>query len=180
MRAGLIDEYRLFVQPVILGAGTPFFPALEDRIGLKLLETRTFGSGVVSLRYTTINPRRLREPAATLAEADAVLPDHLDVVVADRRIGRDDGQTLELGLRDQQPVPRIPMNQRQGARPQGMSLLHRQDAEGVPSKQLRQVDLRLCRQLDPPDARLDRYLVQRRGAHKRHGGTIFDDLPCSR
>ena len=56
MRAGLIDEYRLFVQPVILGAGTPFFPALEARVGLKLLETRTFGSGVVYLRYETISP----------------------------------------------------------------------------------------------------------------------------
>jgi dihydrofolate reductase len=44
MRAGLIDEYRLCVHPVILGAGTPYFPALEDRIGLRLLETRTFGS----------------------------------------------------------------------------------------------------------------------------------------
>jgi dihydrofolate reductase len=51
VRAGLIDEYHLFVQPVILGAGTPFFPALDDRIGLELLGTRTFGSGVVCLRY---------------------------------------------------------------------------------------------------------------------------------
>jgi dihydrofolate reductase len=48
---GLIDEVRLFIQPVILGAGRPFFPPLEDRIGLNLLETRTFGSGVVLLRY---------------------------------------------------------------------------------------------------------------------------------
>jgi hypothetical protein len=40
---------------VILGAGTPFFPALDDRIGLRLLETRTFGSGVVYLRYEALS-----------------------------------------------------------------------------------------------------------------------------
>ena len=55
MRTGLIDEYRLFVHPVILGAGKPFFPALDDRIGLKLLDTRTFGSGVVYLRYEVVS-----------------------------------------------------------------------------------------------------------------------------
>ena len=51
MQLGLIDEYRLFVQPVVLGSGTPFFPALGDTIKLRLIETRTFGSGVVYLRY---------------------------------------------------------------------------------------------------------------------------------
>lgn len=51
MRLGLIDEYQLYVQPVILGGGKPMFPALEDRIHLRLIETRTFGSGVVLLRY---------------------------------------------------------------------------------------------------------------------------------
>jgi dihydrofolate reductase len=50
-KLGLIDEYRLFVNPVVLGAGRPYFPALEQRIGLELVETRTFGSGVVYLRY---------------------------------------------------------------------------------------------------------------------------------
>jgi dihydrofolate reductase len=48
---GLIDEYRLFVSPVIVGGGTPFFPPLDDRIDLELVETRTFGSRVTYLRY---------------------------------------------------------------------------------------------------------------------------------
>jgi len=56
IRLGLIDEYRLFVHPTILGAGTPFFPSLDHRIGLNLLETRTFGSGVVYLRYEIGSP----------------------------------------------------------------------------------------------------------------------------
>jgi dihydrofolate reductase len=56
IRLGLIDEYRLFVHPTILGAGTPFFPSLDNRIGLNLLETRTFGSGVVYLRYEIGSP----------------------------------------------------------------------------------------------------------------------------
>ncbi len=54
MQAGLIDEVRLFVHPVVLGAGTRFFPPLDDRIALTLLETRTFDSGVVCLRYEAL------------------------------------------------------------------------------------------------------------------------------
>ena len=50
-KLGLIDEYRLFVSPVVLGGGTPFFPALEEKIDLELIETRTFGSRVVYARY---------------------------------------------------------------------------------------------------------------------------------
>jgi dihydrofolate reductase len=48
---GLIDDYRLFVSPVVLGGGTPYFPALDERIDLELVETRTFGSRVVYVRY---------------------------------------------------------------------------------------------------------------------------------
>ena len=54
MKLGLIDEYRLFVSPVVLGGGTPYFPALDERISLELVETRTFGSRVVYLRYRRV------------------------------------------------------------------------------------------------------------------------------
>jgi dihydrofolate reductase len=57
MKAGLIDEYGLFINPVIVGGGTPYFPALDERIDLELVETRTFGSRVVYLRYQTTGGR---------------------------------------------------------------------------------------------------------------------------
>ncbi len=50
MQLGLIDEYCLYVHPVILGSGKPMFPQLRDKIDLKLIETRMFGSAVVLLR----------------------------------------------------------------------------------------------------------------------------------
>jgi dihydrofolate reductase len=52
MKLGLIDEWRLFLSPVLLGGGTPYFPPLDEKINLELVETRTFGSRVVYLRYT--------------------------------------------------------------------------------------------------------------------------------
>ena len=48
---GLIDEYRARVYPVLVGGGTPFFPQHEHRVDLELVETRTFSSRVVYLRY---------------------------------------------------------------------------------------------------------------------------------
>jgi dihydrofolate reductase len=48
---GLIDEYRPRVCPVLVGGGIPFFPQHERRVDLELVETRTFSSGVVYLRY---------------------------------------------------------------------------------------------------------------------------------
>lgn len=51
IQAGLIDEYQLFVQPIILGAGRPIYPALNEAVRLKLVETHAFQTGVVYLRY---------------------------------------------------------------------------------------------------------------------------------
>jgi dihydrofolate reductase len=51
MKLGLIDEYRLFVCPVVLGGGKPYFPPFERPVDIRLVETRTFPGGVVLLRY---------------------------------------------------------------------------------------------------------------------------------
>jgi dihydrofolate reductase len=48
---GLVDEYGLFVNPVVVGGGTPFFPPLDEPLRLELVERRTFPAGVVLLRY---------------------------------------------------------------------------------------------------------------------------------
>ncbi|HEX3824930.1 MAG TPA: dihydrofolate reductase family protein [Mycobacteriales bacterium] len=50
MRHDLIDEYWLYVHPVVLGDGHPFWPAGYD-VTLDLTHTQTFGNGVVLLRY---------------------------------------------------------------------------------------------------------------------------------
>jgi dihydrofolate reductase len=51
IQLGLIDEYQLFINPVILGSGTPMFQALDHQTNLRLIETKTFSSGVIFLRY---------------------------------------------------------------------------------------------------------------------------------
>jgi dihydrofolate reductase len=48
---GLIDEFRIAVNPIILGGGAPLFRQGE-RIKLKLLDSRTLSTGIVILRYT--------------------------------------------------------------------------------------------------------------------------------
>jgi len=48
---GVIDEYRLMLNPVVLGAGRPLFEDLDERLGLKLINTKVFASGNVLLTY---------------------------------------------------------------------------------------------------------------------------------
>jgi dihydrofolate reductase len=48
---GLIDEYQIMVDPVVLGKGTPIFKGLKRRLNLKLTSTRTFRNGTVLLCY---------------------------------------------------------------------------------------------------------------------------------
>src|SRR5215207_4462031 len=48
---GLVDELRMFRNPIVVGGGTPFLPPVTDDIALELIETRTFGSRVIYERY---------------------------------------------------------------------------------------------------------------------------------
>jgi dihydrofolate reductase len=52
-RLGLVDEYHLYVNPVVLGGGKPLFRESDAHAELHLAETKTFGNGVVLLRYVT-------------------------------------------------------------------------------------------------------------------------------
>ena len=50
----LIDEYRVMVYPVLVGGGIPYFSRRERRVDLELVETRTFGSKFVYVRYRVV------------------------------------------------------------------------------------------------------------------------------
>jgi dihydrofolate reductase len=54
IRAGLVDDFRLFVCPIVLGRGIPYFPPTDERIPLRLAETLTFGSKIVYTRYERV------------------------------------------------------------------------------------------------------------------------------
>jgi dihydrofolate reductase len=51
LRHDLVDEFRVYVHPVLVGDGKPLFPRGGRPASLRLTESRTFGNGVVLLRY---------------------------------------------------------------------------------------------------------------------------------
>jgi dihydrofolate reductase len=51
-RLGLVDEVQVYIHPVILGGGKPMFRNLEDALHLRLMDVRTFSSGVVHVKYS--------------------------------------------------------------------------------------------------------------------------------
>jgi dihydrofolate reductase len=48
---GLVDELRIFRNPILVGGGTPLLPPVAEAVPLELVETRTFGSRVIFERY---------------------------------------------------------------------------------------------------------------------------------
>jgi dihydrofolate reductase len=58
LQRGLIDEYRVILNPVLLGSGSPLFQDVKQRLRLKLSRTKLFGSGVVVLYYQSASPGR--------------------------------------------------------------------------------------------------------------------------
>ena len=60
-QAGLIDEYQLLLNPVILGKGTTMFEGVEGKPALKLTSTRTFGNGNVLLCYEPMKERKRKK-----------------------------------------------------------------------------------------------------------------------
>jgi dihydrofolate reductase len=51
VQRGLVDDYWLFINPIILGGGMSLFSERDEAQKLELVDTRRFGGGVVSLRY---------------------------------------------------------------------------------------------------------------------------------
>jgi dihydrofolate reductase len=64
MRLGLIDEFRIFVNPIVLGGGSPLFKASTHRTALRLVKTERLRSGVVILSYEPLGGFGASRPAA--------------------------------------------------------------------------------------------------------------------
>ena len=56
LNENLVDEFSLAVHPILLGAGKPMFSAINRRIKTRLFETKTYETGLVSLKYEVLHP----------------------------------------------------------------------------------------------------------------------------
>jgi dihydrofolate reductase len=74
IRLGLIDEYRIFVSPVLLGRGTPMFTNIGDRVPLSLAKSERWGSGMVALFYHT-------QHAEAIGRGDGASQSHRETAV---------------------------------------------------------------------------------------------------
>ena len=54
LNKGLVDEFWIFVNPILLGQGIPLFKDISERVKLSLIETKTFEIGVIALHYAKI------------------------------------------------------------------------------------------------------------------------------
>ncbi|MEX0647943.1 MAG: dihydrofolate reductase family protein [Balneolaceae bacterium] len=54
IKHGLVDEFQLYIHPVIVGGGKPMLPKMEQKINLDLVEIREFSCGVIMLKYQII------------------------------------------------------------------------------------------------------------------------------
>lgn len=54
LKMGVVDEFWIFVNPVLLGQGMPLFNDITESVPLTLLETRTFDNGVIALHYAKL------------------------------------------------------------------------------------------------------------------------------
>ncbi len=57
MNLGLVDEISLAIHPILLGSGKPLLHDIQDRVKLKLMDTKSFSSGLVSLTYQVLPGR---------------------------------------------------------------------------------------------------------------------------
>jgi riboflavin biosynthesis pyrimidine reductase len=58
IQLGLVDAYEIYLQPVLLGEGIPMFPSPDTTRNLRLVDSRTFDSGVVFLHYVRSDEER--------------------------------------------------------------------------------------------------------------------------
>jgi uncharacterized protein YdhG (YjbR/CyaY superfamily)/dihydrofolate reductase len=85
MHANLIDEYILWVHPVLLGKGKSFFFEVTDDLNIELIERKTFVSGVVALRYRVKSSDMEKKQFKTIDDYIASFPKNIQDILEEIR-----------------------------------------------------------------------------------------------